>query len=238
MKDLIISKSLRDFLTFKMVGLAVLPLIVGIFFWGFVFLEAGSWLYNSLSAPLEGFFEGSEAGFLLTVINFFIAAFVYLLIFVLYLLSVIITNAFIAGFYSPLIATMIQKKHYPNIMIEGFGGVMDFVGFFAKTLGVFLMLLIIAIPLYFIPVVGFLTPMLIFFWFFKKNMVFDMGSTILSKNEYDEIVYKDKNKINTISLVAYLSSYIPIFNYFAGVFQLIVYAHLFFILKKDRALRV
>lgn len=228
------TKAISDFFSPKMLALAILPLLIGIFVWGALFIEIGGWLYDLVSAPLLGLVEGDESGFLKSVINVLVSIFVYLLIFVFFLLSVVITNALVASFYAPIIAGYVQKKHYNNIAIEGFGSIGDLVGFFVKTLGLFLLLLIIAIPLYFIPVVGFLVPALIFFWFFKKNMVFDVGSTILNKEEYQAITYDARNAINGVSIVAYLSGYIPIFNFFAAIFQVLAYTHLFFDLKRKR----
>jgi len=238
MNDLSVSKALKDALDPKMIALGVLPLLIGIFFWGTLFLSFGESLYEALALPMEGYFSGVEGSFLRSILNFFVGAFVYLFIFVLFLLAVVITNALLASFYAPLVAIFLQKKHYPNVMIEGFGGVWDSVLFFMKTLSIFLLLLLAAIPFYFIPLVGFLVPIVIFFWFFRKNMIFDVGSTVLSKEEYEDITVTFKGRINMTCLVAYSSGYIPVLNFFAGVFQLLLLTHLFFTLKKERAMRV
>ncbi|MFW6308279.1 MAG: EI24 domain-containing protein, partial [Campylobacterales bacterium] len=149
-----------------------------------------------------------------------------------FLIAVIATNAIVAGFYAPFVISYLHKKYYSDIEVEGFGSLVDVSVYFVKTLGLFLFLLLLAIPLYFIPVVGFLVPILIFFWFYKKNIVFDVGSTMLNKSEYKEFLYLHRNKINIVSFVTYLIGYIPIINLFAAVPQLLAVAHLFFSLKR------
>lgn len=238
MNDLLLLKALKDTLDPRMIALSVLPLLIGILFWGVLFLSFGESLYNALALPIEGYFSGVEGGFFGSVLNFFIGVLVYLFIFALFLLAVVITNALLATFYAPLVAKFLQKKYYPNVMIEGFGGIWDSVLFFLKTIFLFLLLLLLMTPFYFIPLVGFLVPIVIFFWFFRKNIIFDVGSTLLSKEEYEDITSTFKGRINMNCLVAYLIGYIPVVNFFAGVFQLLLLTHLFFLLKKERAMRV
>jgi hypothetical protein len=215
-----------------MISLSILPVFIAIFIWGSLFIALGGYMYELFYTPLEGYLSTEEQGFLLQALEVLVSIFIYLLIFVFFLIAVIATNAIVAGFYAPFVISYLHKKYYSDVEISGFGSLTEITIYFVKTLGLFLFLLLLAIPLYFIPMVGFLVPILIFFWFYKKNIIFDVGTTMLSQSEYKELTYHHRHRINVVSFATYLVGYVPVVNLFAAILQLLAISHMFFHLKR------
>lgn len=150
------------------------------------------------------------------------------------LLSIVISLTII-GFLTPAILKVVQRRHYPDVEMIGHGNIATIGWHFLKSLFVMSLLLFLLIPFYFIPIVNIVAINLPFYYFFHRLMVFDVVSTIMTKDEYARIHIADANTIRLKTLVLYLVSLIPFAILFANAFYVIYLGHDLFV--RLRALR-
>lgn len=228
----IIKKSWEDFFSFKMLTLNLLPIVVGIGFWSFVLFYFGGeilgWLEHFLPTSWQDILK--NPGILASIGGFFIKLFLYILLGFFVIVLTLIGNIFISIFYTPIVISYLRKKYYHQIDIDSFGGIKTSVFHFSKSLGWLILFIIILIPLFFIPLVGVFAILIPHFFFFKNTMFFDVGSSVFEESEYHSFISHNKIKIYQVSLIAYIFSLIPFFNFFATLLQTIIIAR--FILEK------
>lgn len=220
----IIKKSWRDFFSFKMLALNFLPIIISLFLWGSILFyfsnEIFSYLAHFLPTSWQNFYENH--GIFARVANIFITLFLYTLLVFFILLLTLISNVFISIFYAPLVIIHLHKKYYDKISLDSFGGFITSIKHFGKSFLWLIFFVIIFVPLYFIPFVGFLAIIVPHFFFFKNMMFFDLGSYIFTQTQYQACLRHYKGKNFQITLIAYAFSFIPIFNLFATLLQTII----------------
>lgn len=222
----IIKKSWEDFFSFKMITLNLLPIIIGVGFWGFTLFYFGGeilgWLQHFLPTSWQDLLK--NPGILASIGGFFIKLFLYLLLGFFVIILTIIGNIFISIFYTPIVIGYLRKKYYHQIDLDCFGNIKTSIFYFLKSLGWFVLFVIILIPLFFIPLVGVFSVLIPHFFFFKNTMFFDVGSSIFDEYEYRSFISSNKIKIYQVSLIAYIFSLIPFFNFFATLLQTIIIA--------------
>ncbi|MDX1296552.1 MAG: EI24 domain-containing protein, partial [Sulfurimonadaceae bacterium] len=144
------------------------------------------------------------------------------------LLFSIIIALFIIGFLTPHVLAIIRDRHYEECHIEGFDHIGAMLLFFLKTFLVMLLLLIVLMPLYFIPIINIVAFNLPFYYLFHKLLVYDVASTICTKEEYKKIMYFNGTAIRMKTLMLYLVSLIPFAALFGSVFFVVYLGHIFF----------
>jgi hypothetical protein len=249
----LLAKSTKDFFTKPILKLAFVPFILtmivmyALFFWladagldalqdSYVQMEQQSvsvtpdGTTHTQSESVE--LEGGEAiiAFLLkhSVTSWLLSFIVYTLGSFFVLLFSIIIALFIIGFLTPHILAVIRDRHYTECQVEGFDHVGAMVLFFLKTFVIMLLLLIVLMPLYFIPIINVVAFNLPFYYLFHKLLVYDVASTICTKDEYKKIMYFNGTAIRMKTLMLYLISLIPFAALFGSVFFVVYLGHIFF----------
>jgi len=245
----ILSTSIKDFFTPKMIKFSILPFVLTliIIYIGF-FIIAGIGLdqlttmdiqtsqttiqngiphTDSFSAKLEG---SSIIQFLMSyAITSYIASF---LVYALGSLVVVYASVFIAviiiGFLTPYILREIQRRHYKDIEMVGYSNIFEGILLSLKWILVMLLLFFIMIPLYLIPIVNILAFNLPLYYFFHKMITYDISSNICTKEEALKIKFFNKNKLRIKTLILYLISLIPFAIFFTSVFYVIYLGHTYF----------
>ena len=249
----LLAKSFKDFMTPAILKIAFLPFFItmivmyALFFWA-----AGAGLdalqetqlhmeQHSVTVNPDGTthtqnesvaLEGGEAilAFLLkhSVTSWLISFVVYTLGSFFVLLFSIIVALFIIGFLTPHILAIIRDRHYEGCAIEGFDHIGAMLLYFLKSFAIMLLLLIVLMPLYFIPLINVVAFNLPFYYLFHKLMVYDVASTVCTKEEYKQIMYFKGTAIRMKTLMLYLVSLIPFAALFGSVFYVIYLGHTFF----------
>lgn len=251
--DTLLAKSVKDFWTRPVLKVALVPLLLtmvvmyALFFWAadagldalkdsYVQMEQqttvvtpeGTTHTQSESVVLEGgeaflafLLKHSVTSWLLSFIVYTLGSFFVLL------LSLIVT-LFIIGFLTPHVLAIVRDRHYRECHIEGFGHVASVLFYFLKTLGVMLLLLIVLMPFYFLPVVNLVAFNLPFYYLFHKLLVYDVASTVCTKEEYLHIMYHKGTSIRMKTLMLYLVSLIPFTALLGSVFFVVYLGHIFF----------
>lgn len=164
-------------------------------------------------------------GFLVYTIGFF--AIGYLSIFI---------SVFIVGLLTPKILSIIQKRHYSDIPLEGFGNISNSLWKLLKSIIVMIVLFLLLIPLYFIPLINIIAINLPFFYFFHKMLHFDVGSTILNQEKFSFIYYTNRYPMRYRSLLLYVVSLVPFAAFFISVFYIVYLGHGYFDAIKNNSI--
>ena len=237
--------SLRDFLTKKMLTYALAPffftliVIYAIFFSaasstldsmqqniqieksyttqenGVTHTENSSEVYSGDNAFLRFLMEYSLTSWL---VSFFVFTVGGMMMFVVAIFSAIL----IIGFLTPAILKELQRRHYPEVVLEGHGNAITSLLHSIKYIFITIFLLILLIPLYFIPVINIVAFNLPFYYLFHKFYLLDVGTTILVKEKYKQMMYFQGNKVRATTVALYAISLIPFAALFTPVFNVIV----------------
>jgi len=134
----------------------------------------------------------------------------------------------VIGFLTPYILRELQKMHYKDVALMGFGSVTESLWMTFKWAMIMIGMFILFIPLYFIPVVNFIAINLPLYYFFHKMINYDVASTIATKQEYAIIKAEKTNELRLKTLILYLFSLIPSVIFFVTVLFVIYIGHTYF----------
>jgi len=254
----IIIKSVKDFFSSKMLKIALIPLILSMIILYLIFFGLADFTIEALKNIAQTAQEGSEV-LIDENAPFYFAWFTYFVIFLFkypitsYLIGIlfytfgaififhiaIIVTLFIIGFLTANIVQNLHKKDYSHLELKPFGNITNAIINSLKAIFVMILLYILFIPLYFIPVVNVVALYFPLYYFFHKLLNFDVGSTILSKDEYQKIYIGNSSYFRFRTLALYFLSMIPFITLFVAVFYVIYLSNVYFIkldtLKKEKA---
>ena len=250
MNDSLLSLSIKDLLTSKMMKYSVMPFFISIIVLYVLFftiagigleslgsmdvsttttsVENGVPHTDSFTANLEGtalvkFLMGSAmTSWIATFLVYTIGSFLTLYFSIFVALLVI-------GFLTPYILKEIQFRHYKDIEMIGHSNVVESVFLMLKWIAIMLLMFIVFIPLYFIPLLGVLIFNIPLYYLFHKVLTYDVSSTICTKDEALKIKFFNATALRMKTLVLYVISLIPFVVFFASVFYVIYLGHSYFV---------
>jgi len=216
----IFSLSFSDFFTKEFLLLAILPFFVsaGLFFGLYAIL---------VDVPIV------EGSFFTNVFTNLISMILYALGGIASIMLSLLSALVIIGFLTPYAVSIVHKRHYSEIECNTSITIMQSLIFFTKTFAIFLMLLVLFTPLYFIPAINALALQALFFYLFHALLVFDVGSNIFSSSEYKIFKKKKYFTILTTNFILFMLSQIPMIGLLIPLFTVIVITHISFKYKKE-----
>lgn len=240
----IINRSIKDFFTSPILKLSIIPLILTMLILYIMFFSMASVAIDFIKHTAEISQAGGEvvldenAPFYITVLTYIVvfifkysivswlAGFLFYTIGAIFVfkLSVILT-LLIISFLTPQIVEILHKKHYSHIELKPFGNISNAITNALKSLFIMVLLYILFIPLYFIPLINIIAVFFPLYYFFHKLLNFDVGSTILSKNEYKAIYKENSLTFRLRTLALYFISMIPFITLFVVVFYVVYLSH-------------
>ncbi|WP_210396801.1 EI24 domain-containing protein [Motiliproteus sediminis] len=131
------------------------------------------------------------------------------------------------GLITPLIVRTVIRRHYPAFASDSFGNIATSLLYMAVVVAFCTLLLVICLPLYLIPVVGFFLFHFITYLLFKKLLLRDIASNITSKDSYKKIKAVNRGSLHGYALLFYLIATIPLVGLFAQVFFVAALSHFF-----------
>lgn len=244
----IFSRSLKDFLTPKMLKISLIPLIVTMIFLYILFFAAADFGITALQETAQASQNGEEIVIDESAPFYFVWA-TYLIVFLfkysftsyiagflLYTVGTIIVlkisvllTIVVIGFLTPIILSKIHKRHYSHLTLHGHGTLLSPLWVLLKSSLMMILLFILFIPLYFIPLLNIIAFSLPFYYFFHKLLNYDVSSTILSQEEFKVIYQEEAGKVRLRTLLLYFISMIPFITLFTAVFYIIYLGHGYFI---------
>jgi len=249
----ILSLSIKDLLTSKMLKYSILPFILSmVVLYALFFIVAGIGVNqldissshtiiqngiphtDSFSATLEG---TSVIQFLMSsALTSWIATFlVYTIGGFLTLYLSIFVALLILGFLTHNILKEIQVRHYQDVAMIGYSNIFEGLFLTLKWILTMIGMFLIFVPFYFIPIVNIVAFNLPLFYFFYKMINYDISSTICTKEEDKHIRFFYGSTLKWKTLGLYIISLIPFVIFFASVFYVIYLGHSYFLeVKKLR----
>lgn len=241
-------KSIKDFLTPKMLRIALIPLIVTMILLYMMFFSAADFGISALQQVAEASQNGEEVVIDEEAPFYFVWA-TYVIIFlfkysflswiagfllytvglvVVLNISVILTLVVI-GFLTPMILGVIHKRHYSHLTLHGHGSLLSPLWVFLKSFIMMTILFIVLIPVYFVPILNIFAFALPLYYFFHKLLNYDVSSTLLNEKEFKHIYKTESNTFRLRTLFLYMISMIPFVTLFTAVFYIIYLGHAYLI---------
>ncbi|MCD6258199.1 MAG: EI24 domain-containing protein [Helicobacteraceae bacterium] len=253
----VFSQSIKDFFTPKMLKYALLPFIITlVLMYVLFFVLAGAGIEHlgsldvetsqttiengvphteTLSAKLEGL---AIVEFLMSyaITSWIVTFFLYAVGGFLTLYLSIFVALLVIGFLTPFVLKELHKRHYSNVKMIGFSNIFEALFLAIKWAAIMLLLFLLLIPLYLIPLVNIIALNFPLYYFFHKMMLYDVGSTISSREEFGYLKYTKANSFRLKTLALYLVSLIPFVIFFGAIFFVIYLGHSYFLeIQKVRA---
>ena len=229
----IIKKSFADFFSAKFLTLSIAPILIvfSIVFGIYYLTDIDFATLLTVDATTHPYLNWIlSIGFISWIIN----AFLYLFVWGLLIVVSVILSVIVIGFFTPVIVKELHKRHYSHIPLTN----QDFtlsnsIFMYLKVFFIFFTLLIVTSPLVFVPGINLAFLYIPFYYIFHNFMILDVGSSIVSKKEFFEIVKKNRLLFRSTTLTLYLISLIPFSGILLQVFFVIVIAHEFFMKKME-----
>ncbi len=253
----ILSISLKDLFTKKMITYSILPFVLSmIVLYVLFFIVAGIGLdqlgtldINSTQTTIQNGIPHTDSfaatlqgtaiiKFLMSsALTSWIASFlVYTIGGFLTLYLSIFVALIVIGFLTHMILQEVQRRHYQDVTMIGFSNALEATFLTLKWIFIMIGLFLVLIPLYFIPFVNVIAFNLPLYYFFHKMMTYDVSSSICTKEEDMKIRFFYSSTLRLKTLGLYLLSLIPFVIFFASVFYVIYLGHSYFIeVRKLRA---
>jgi len=249
----ILSKSIKDLFTAKMLQYSILPFILSmIVLYTLFFIVAGMGVDQLTTLDVSSTQTTIQNGIPHTesftaalqgtaIIQFLMSSALtsWLASFLVYTIGGFITlylSIFIAlivlGFLTHRILKEVQKRHYQDVEMIGYSNTLESIFLTLKWVAVMILLFILFIPLYFIPLLNVIAFNLPLYYFFHKMMTYDISSSICTKEEAKKIDFFYGTTLRLKTLGLYLLSLIPFVIFFASVFYVIYLGHSYFIAVK------
>jgi len=253
----VLSLSIKDFFTSKMLKYSILPFIFSIIIlYVLFFVIAGIGLEQLSSMDVQSSqttlqngiphtesFEATLEGTALIEFLMSSALTSWVATFLVYTIGTFLTLYFsifvaliVIGFLTPMILKELQKRHYSDVVMTGHSNAAQGIFLVVKWTFIMIALFILFVPLYFIPLVNIVAFNFPLYYFFHKIMTYDVSSNIATKEEAKEIKYFNATTLRLKTLGLYLISLIPFVIFFTSVFYVIYLGHAYFLeVRKMRA---
>jgi hypothetical protein len=246
----ILSLSIKDLLTKKMLAYSIMPFIISmIILYILFFIVAGlgvdqlttmdiqssqTTIQNgiphteSFQATLEG---TAIMKFLMSsaLTSWIATFFIYTIGGFLTLYASIFVAMLVIGFLTHNILHEIQYRHYQDVAMIGYSNAVEGIFLTLKWVFIMIALFFLFIPLYFIPIVNIVAFNFPLYYFFHKMMIYDVSSCICNKEEAMKIKFFHGSTLRLKTLGLYLLSLIPFVVFFASVFYVIYLGHSYFL---------
>lgn len=251
MKENVWNLSVRDFFTKKMLTFALVPFLGTIFLMYTLFFGiAGAGLdalhQENATLQIEQHQYSNENGIVneehnvttveggSAILRFLMdhAVTSWLVSFIVYTVGGFFTFIFamfialiIIGFLTPYIVAEIKRRHYPQLGDENHGSLLGIMLATLKHTVVMIVLLLVLMPLYFIPFVNLIAFNVPFYYFFHKMYLLDVASETMSKERFKEVMFYKGGNVRITTVTLYALSLIPFAAYITPVFNVIVLTH-------------
>lgn len=229
----------KDFFTAKFITLSILPLFLSICSLAWLTIWGGGEIFDVLS-------EGARSGnyvfidinstlssYAVKILNFsatkwIISILFYVLSTFLTIIISIIIALIVAGFLTPVVAKEINKRHY-NYMLKSEASTARVLKVMMVEIMKFLGILLVCLPLLFVPVLNFFIINVPFFYIYYKLLLIDVGSNTLDSDKFELALLEGGGiKFVAFTFLFYLISLVPLVGLFFQLYFVIVLSHLFY----------
>ena len=229
----------KDFFTAKFITLSILPLFLSICSLTWLTIWGGGEIFDLLSDGAEsgdfGFGDTNStlSSFAIKILSFsttkwIISILFYVLSTFLTIIISIIIALIVAGFLTPVVAKEINKRHY-NYVLKNEVSTARVLKVMMVEIMKFLGILLVCLPLLFVPVLNFFIINVLFFYIYYKLLLIDVGSNTLDSEKFELALLEGGGiKFVAFTFLFYLISLVPLVGLFFQLYFVIVLSHLFY----------
>ncbi|CAM2941274.1 EI24 domain-containing protein [Helicobacter burdigaliensis] len=229
----ILRQSSKDFFNPYMLKLSFLPLVLSFLFWAVIFYFFAPSIFGSLfeMSKVELMLENGFFSWIQDVLDFVIKVTLFILFVIVFFLLSMLSNLVICAFLAEKVVKFVHRTYYSNLAMEGNQSIFGVVFFLFKAYLLYFFILVLLIPLYFIPFVGAFVMLFPSYWIFKKTLIADVGDMIFEKNSLKKAQEENKKELRKLAISLYALSLIPFLNFFIPFYALLGLSHFFFDVK-------
>ena len=185
----------KDFFTAKFIVLSILPLCLSIFSLAWLTVWGGGEIFDLLSDSAKNenftFLEANSALSFIAIKILSFSATKWIVSILFYILSTFLTiivsiviALVVAGFLTPVVTKEINKRHY-NYVLKSEVSTARVLKVMMIEIMKFLGILLVCLPLLFVPFVNFFIINVPFFYIYYKLLLIDVGSNTLDSEKFE-----------------------------------------------------
>ena len=217
-------RALRDLVQPRIIGLIIWPVLLATILWGglALFFRAPLYAWAQLwlaSYGLSGTYFGISIAWLgdsLALLLFFA-----LLIPLINITALLITSAFAM----PLLLRYVSEKDYAELETKGGGNIWGSVWNTLIGVSIFCILWIVTLPLWLIPPLAIVLPILLSAYLNQKLFGYDALADHASEPEYKTLVRQTRSNLWLLAILVAFIQFIPLANFIAPVFMGLAFIH-------------
>lgn len=217
-------RALRDLVQPRIIGLIIWPVLLATIWWGglALFFRAPlyAWAQHWLASyGLSGTYFGISIAWLgdsLALLLFFA-----LLIPLINITALLITSAFAM----PLLLRYVSEKDYAELETKGGGNIWGSVWNTLIGVSIFCILWIVTLPLWLIPPLAIVLPILLSAYLNQKLFGYDALADHASEPEYKTLVRQTRSNLWLLAILVAFIQFIPLANFIAPVFMGLAFIH-------------
>ncbi|MGB8856029.1 MAG: EI24 domain-containing protein [Burkholderiales bacterium] len=226
--------ALRDLLQPRIIGLIIWPVLLAVLLWGglALFFRAPiyAWAQNWLTSyGVSGTYFGISLGWLGDSLA--VLLFIALLIPLINITALLITSAFAM----PLLLRFVSERDYPELETKGGGKIWGSVWNALVGVTIFCLLWIVTLPLWLIPPMALVLPILLSAYLNQKLFGYDALAEHASEPEYKTLVRQTRSSLWLLAILVAFVQFIPLANFIAPIFMGLAFIH--YTLARLRLLR-
>jgi CysZ protein len=217
-------RALRDLVQPRIIGLIIWPVLLATLLWGglALFFRAPlyAWAQHWLASyGMSGTYFGISIAWLgdsLALLLFFA-----LLIPLINITALLITSAFAM----PLLLRYVSEKDYAELETKGGGNIWGSVWNTLIGVTIFCVLWIVTLPLWLIPPLAIVLPILLSAYLNQKLFGYDALADHASEPEYKTLVRQTRSNLWLLAILVAFIQFIPLANFIAPVFMGLAFIH-------------
>jgi uncharacterized protein involved in cysteine biosynthesis len=218
-----IGRALRDLAQPRVLAVLVLPMLGAILLWtalAFFFWDAWIGAFRGLTADttVAGWLEARGAGWVLESLGV-------VLVIVLLLPATIITAVVVTELVAMPVIVSVAGQSYPTLERRSFGTVAGSLGNALVAVAVFALLWIVTLPLWLSGIGAVVLPALNSAYLNQKLFRYDALSEHASREEYAELVQRNRSGLFGLGLILAPLYYVPVVNLAAPVVSGLAFTH-------------
>jgi hypothetical protein len=201
----------------RMLWLMLWPMLVALAFWGALALAFGGRLTAALSALFQRWLEPAAGFVRLDFADVTVIA-AYVVLFLLIVPLVYLTALFILGIFGmPKMVDYVAERSFPALERRRGGSVAGSVWNAAVALGGMAALFLVSLPLWLLPPLWPLIPLVIFSWVNQRLLRYDAASEHADREEMSRLFRERRGALLLLGLLLALLAYVPFVGFIGPV---------------------